>query len=64
MTHLTDEIAKERLLREMAKHGLVEPGEKIRWRLTAKGDLWGGALYGIRRVMDHRGEEQRPNYVH
>jgi hypothetical protein len=47
---------KEALIREMHRAGLIEPGIKQRWRLTARGNLLGAALYGIRMSMDARGE--------
>jgi hypothetical protein len=56
MIDFTDDDAKERLCREMQRIGLVEPGERQRWRLTDKGNAWGSALYGIACAMWHNGE--------
>jgi hypothetical protein len=51
-----DDDAKEVLCREMERAGLVEPGEKQRWRCTTKGHAWGNALMGIALAAQFRCE--------
>jgi hypothetical protein len=51
---IDSDSAKEALCHEMQLVGLVERGEKQRWRLTRKGNEWGSALCGIRIALYRR----------
>jgi hypothetical protein len=55
LPQISDE-KKEEICLQLAAAGCLERGQKVRWRLTHKGNQIGAVLYAVRVAMNHNGE--------